>query len=83
VIERRAAGASDLQAGERVFGVARTHGASTEYAAVAPVVNQSRWLVFPMASPTTDEHASALPIPAIAALRTLDLPEITPGQVWL
>jgi NADPH:quinone reductase len=36
VIERGAAGARDLQAGERVFGMARTHGSYPEYTAVAP-----------------------------------------------
>ena len=78
VIERGAAGASDLQAGERVFGMARTHGAYAEYTAVAPGAKSEPLARIP--DGVTDEHAAALPIPAITALRTLELLEITPGQ---
>ncbi len=77
VIERGAA-ASDLQAGERVFGMARTHGAYAEYTAVAPSVKSEPLARIP--DGVTDEHAAALPIPATTALRTLELLEIAPGQ---
>ena len=78
VIERGAAGASDLQAGERVFGMARTHGAYAEYTAVAPGAKSEPVARIP--DGVTDEHAAALPIPATTALRTLEVLEITPGQ---
>jgi NADPH:quinone reductase len=77
VIERGAA-ASDLQAGERVFGMARTHGAYAEYTAVAPGAKSEPLARIP--DGVTDEHAAALPIPATTALRALELLEITPGQ---
>src|ERR1700684_2554528 len=38
VVERVPAGARDLPAGDRVFGMARTHGAYAEYTAVGPGV---------------------------------------------
>jgi NADPH:quinone reductase len=78
VIERGAAGARDLQAGERVFGMARTHGAYAEYTAVAPGVKSEPLARIP--DGVTDEDAAALPIPATTALRTLELLEITAGQ---
>jgi NADPH:quinone reductase-like Zn-dependent oxidoreductase len=78
VIERGAAGASDLQAGERVFGMARTHGAYAEYTAVAPGVKSEPLARIP--DGVTNQQAAALPIPATTALRTLDLLEIAPGQ---
>jgi NADPH:quinone reductase len=78
VIEHGAAGASDLRAGERVFGMARTHGSYAEYTAVAPGVKSEPLARIP--DGVTDEHAAALPIPATTALRTLDLLEITPGR---
>ena len=36
VVERVPAGGNDLHVGDRVFGMARTHGAFAEYTAVAP-----------------------------------------------
>jgi NADPH:quinone reductase len=78
VIERGAAGARDLQAGERVFGMARTHGAYAEYTAVAPGVKSEPLARIPEG--VTDEDAAALPILATTALRTLELLEITAGQ---
>ena len=36
VVERVPAGALDLRAGDRVFGMARTHGSYADYTAVAP-----------------------------------------------
>ena len=77
VIERGAA-ASDLKAGERVFGMARTHGAYAEYTAVVPGVKSEPLARIPEG--VTDEYAAALPIPATTALRTLELLKITPGR---
>jgi NADPH:quinone reductase len=43
VAERVPAGDHGLQAGDRVFGMARTHGSYAEYTAAAPGATWSRW----------------------------------------
>jgi NADPH:quinone reductase-like Zn-dependent oxidoreductase len=76
VVERVPTGESDLRAGDRVFGMARTHGAYAEYTAVAPGVKT----VVPLAripDGVTDEQAAALPVAAIAALGSLELLGVT------
>ena len=78
VIERAAPGASDLQAGERIFGMARTHGSYAEYTAVAAGVKSEPLARIP--DGVTDENAAALPISAIAALRTLELLGVSADQ---
>jgi NADPH2:quinone reductase len=78
VIERGATGAGDLQAGERVFGMARTHGAYAEYTAVSPGVKSEP--LARISDGITDEQAAALPIPATTALRTIELMQIVSGQ---
>jgi NADPH2:quinone reductase len=78
VIERGATEAGDLQAGERVFGMARTHGAYAEYTAVAPGVKSEP--LARISDGITDEQAAALPIPATTALRTIELMQIVSGQ---
>ena len=78
VIERAAAEASNLQAGDRVFGMARTHGSYAEHTAVVPGVKAEPLARIP--DGVTDEHAAALPTASIAALRSLELLEIAPAQ---
>ena len=78
VVERAAPGASDLQAGERIFGMARTHGCYAEYTAVSPGVKAEPLARIP--DRVTDEHAAALPIPATTALRTLELLGLSADQ---
>ncbi len=78
VIERAPAGAGDLKVGERVFGVARTHGSYAEYTAVAPAARLEPLAVIPDGIP--DEQAAALPTSAVTALRTLQLLDVTAGQ---
>ena len=78
VVERAPEGELSLRAGERVFGMARTHGAYAEYTAVAPGVKTEPIARIPAG--VTDEQAAALPIPAITALRSLELLGVTPGQ---
>jgi NADPH:quinone reductase len=78
VVERAAPGASDLQAGERIFGMARTHGSYAEYTAVAPGVRAEPLARIP--DRVTDEHAAAVPIPATTALRTLELLGLSADQ---
>src|ERR1700733_14231202 len=65
VIERVPAGENDLSLGDRVFGMARAHGAYAEYTAVAPGSRTEPLARIPVR--VTDEQAAALPIPAITA----------------
>jgi NADPH2:quinone reductase len=68
VIERVPTGESDLRTGDRVFGMARTHGSYAEYTAVAPNVKTP----IPLAripDGVTDEQAAALPVAANSCAR--------------
>jgi NADPH:quinone reductase-like Zn-dependent oxidoreductase len=79
VVEGVPAGESDLRIGERVFGMARTHGAYAEYTVVAP----SLGTLIPLAripDGLTDEQAASLPVAAIAALGSLELLGLTANQ---
>jgi NADPH2:quinone reductase len=78
VIERAAPGEADLQAGERIFGMARTHGAYAEFTVVAPGVKSEPVARIPAG--VTDEQAAALPISATTALSTLELLGLSAGQ---
>jgi NADPH:quinone reductase-like Zn-dependent oxidoreductase len=78
VAERVPAGAHGLQAGDRVFGMARTHGSYAEYTAVPPAAAMEPLARIP--DGVVDDQAAALPIPAVTALRTVDLLEVTAGQ---
>jgi len=78
VIERVPSGAHDFRIGDRVFGMARTHGAYTEYTAITPGVKSDPFAAIPEG--VTDEQATALPIPAITALGSLELMGVKAGQ---
>jgi len=78
VIERVPAGERDLRAGDRVFGMAGTHGAYAEYTAVAPGVKAEPLARIP--GGVTDEQAAALPTAGVTALRTLQLLGVAAGQ---
>jgi NADPH:quinone reductase-like Zn-dependent oxidoreductase len=78
IVERAPDGELSLRAGERIFGMARTHGTYAEYTAVAPRVKTEPLARIP--DGVTDEQAAALPIAAITALRSLELLHVTPGQ---
>ena len=78
VVERVPAGPNGLRAGDRVFGMARTHGSYAEYTSVAPAAPMEPVARIP--DGVADEQAAALPIPAVTALRTVELLEITAGQ---
>jgi NADPH:quinone reductase len=78
VAERVAAGEHGVRAGDRVFGMARTHGSYAEYTAVAPAAPMDPVARIP--DGVADEQAAALPIPAVTALRTVDLLEVAAGQ---
>jgi len=78
VVERVPTGELDLRAGDRIFGMARTHGAYAEYTAVTPGVKTEPLAHIP--DGVTDEQAAALPIAAITALGSLELLGVTAGQ---
>ncbi|HEY4742525.1 MAG TPA: NADP-dependent oxidoreductase [Candidatus Acidoferrales bacterium] len=78
IVERVPPGETDFRAGDRIFGMARTHGAYAEYTAVKPGVPTEPLAHIPEG--VSDEQAAALPIAGITALRALDLLEVTSGQ---
>jgi len=78
VIERVPAAAGALHPGDRVFGIARTHGAYAEFTAVAPGVPTEPLARIPDA--VTDEQAAVLPIPGITALQAIEMLETSSGQ---
>ena len=78
VVERVPAGERNFHPGDRIFGMARTHGAYAEYTAVAPGVQTEPLARIP--DGVTDEQAAALPIAAITALGSLQLLRLTAGQ---
>jgi NADPH:quinone reductase-like Zn-dependent oxidoreductase len=78
VIEKVPAGERDFHPGDRIFGMARTHGAYAEYTAVAPGMKTEPLAHIPEG--VTDEQAAALPIAAITALGSLELLGVSSGQ---
>jgi NADPH2:quinone reductase len=78
IVERAPEGELSLRAGDRIFGMARTHGAYAEYTAVAPGVTTEPLARIP--GGVTDEQAAALPIAGITALRSLELLGVRAGQ---
>jgi Alcohol dehydrogenase GroES-like domain len=75
VVQRVPMGEPDLGAGDRVFGMARTHGAYAEYTAIAPGVQAEALARIP--DGVTDEQAAALPIAAITALGSVDMLDVS------
>src|ERR1700693_2864145 len=78
LIARVPAGERDFRLGDRVFGMARTHGAYADYTAIAPGAKTDPFA--PIPEGVTDEQAAALPIPAITALGSLERMGVTAGQ---
>jgi NADPH:quinone reductase-like Zn-dependent oxidoreductase len=78
VVERVPAQATDLRVGDRVFGMARTHGSYAEYTAVPPGARTEPLARIP--DGVADEQAAVLPVAAIAALGSLELLGIAAGQ---
>jgi NADPH2:quinone reductase len=77
-VERAPAGDLEFRAGDRIFGMARLHGAYAEYTAVAPNAKTEPLARIP--NGVTDEQAAALPTPGITALRALELLGVAAGQ---
>jgi NADPH:quinone reductase-like Zn-dependent oxidoreductase len=80
VVERVPAGKSEYRVGERIFGMARQHGAYAEYTAVSPAVKTDPIARIPEG--VSDEQAAALPIPSITALASLEMLGVARGQ-WV
>jgi len=78
VVEKVPSGEHDFHPGDRVFGMAKTHGAYAEYTAVAPGVKIDPLAHIPEG--VTDQQAAALPIAALTALGSLELLGVIAGQ---
>jgi NADPH:quinone reductase len=78
VVERVPTGERDLHSGDRVFGMARTHGAYADYTAVAPGAKAEPLARIP--DGVTDEQAAALPVASMAALGSLKLLGVKAAQ---
>jgi NADPH:quinone reductase len=78
VAERVPAGDHGLRVGDRVFGMARTHGSYAEQTVVAPAATMEPLAKIP--DGVADDQAAALPTSAVTALRTIELLEVTAGQ---
>jgi NADPH:quinone reductase-like Zn-dependent oxidoreductase len=78
VVERVPTDTGDIGKGDRIFGIARTHGAYAQYTAVAPGLQSEPLARIP--DGVTDEQAAALPIPGVTAIGSLELLQISPGQ---
>src|SRR5271154_2666001 len=63
VTERVPAVSHGLRVGDRVFGMARTHGSYAEHTAVAPTARMEPVARIP--DGVADDQAAALPIPAV------------------
>ena len=78
VAERVPQGSHDLREGDRVFGMARTHGSYAEYTSIAPAARMEPLARIP--DGVADDQAAALPTSAVTALRTVEVLGITKGQ---
>jgi NADPH:quinone reductase-like Zn-dependent oxidoreductase len=78
VAERVPAGDHGLRAGDRIFGMARTHGSYAEYTAVPPAARMEPLAAIP--DGVADDQAAALPTPAVTALSAVDLLQVSAGQ---
>lgn len=68
----------ELRAGDRVFGIARTHGSYAEYTAVPPHGKAEALARIP--EPIGDDQAAALPIAGITALGAVDFTGVAADQ---
>src|SRR6202167_5908281 len=78
VAERVPAGDHGLRAGDRVFGMARTHGSYAEHTAISPAATMEPLAKIP--DGVADDQAAALPTAAVTALRAIDLLEVAAGE---
>jgi hypothetical protein len=78
VVEHVPARELDLHVGDRVFGMARSHGSYAEYTAVPASARTEPLARIPGNVP--DDQAAALPVAGIAALGSLELLALAPGE---
>ena len=78
VLEHVPAGETELEVGDRVFGMARTYGSYAEHTAVVPGAQAEPVARIP--DGVTDQQAAALPIPTTTALGSLELLGVAAGQ---
>ena len=78
VAEHVPAAALGLQIGDRVFGMARTHGSYAEHTAISPAAAMEPVAKIP--DGVADDQAAALPTAALTALRAIDLLEVAAGE---
>ena len=78
VAEKVPAQPSDVNVGDRVFGMARTHGSYAEYTAVPAGSATEPLARIPDGIP--DEQAAVLPVAGIAAFGSLDLLALSPAE---
>jgi NADPH:quinone reductase-like Zn-dependent oxidoreductase len=78
VAERVPAGDHGLRVGDRVFGMARTHGSYAEHTAVAAAAMMEPLAKIP--DGVADDQAATLPTSAVTALAAIELLEVAAGQ---
>jgi NADPH2:quinone reductase len=78
VLERVPSSEHELRAGDRVFGIALTHGTYAEYTAVT--VGGPGNAVARIPDGVTDDQAAALPTPGFTALGSVGLTGVAAGQ---
>jgi NADPH:quinone reductase-like Zn-dependent oxidoreductase len=78
VVEHVPGGEPELRVGDRVFGMARSHGSYAEYTAVPSGASTEPLARIPGNVP--DDQAAALPVAGIAALGSLELLALAPGE---
>jgi NADPH:quinone reductase-like Zn-dependent oxidoreductase len=78
VIVRVPPGVHNFRTGDRVFGIARTHGSYAEYTALARGVGTEPLARIP--DGVSDDQAAALPIAGITALRSIELLNVGAGR---
>jgi NADPH:quinone reductase len=78
VVERVPAGEREFRVGDRIFGMARTHGSYAEFTSVPPAAKLEPLAHIP--DDVSDEQAAALPIPGVTALGSLEWLGLAAGQ---
>jgi NADPH:quinone reductase-like Zn-dependent oxidoreductase len=81
VVLRTGAGVRSVKTGDRVFGVARDHGAYAEETVIREGQQDSPFSLIP--DGVTDEVAGAVPTPCLTALGSLEILEVQRGTKLL
>jgi NADPH:quinone reductase-like Zn-dependent oxidoreductase len=81
IVERSGPGTTGFSVGDRLFGVARAHGAYAEYTSV-PVADKAQPIARIPAG-LSDAQAAALPTPGLTALAALEALHVTSGMTVL